>query len=125
MTDVRHQRILVVDDDPDSRQRTRAILASDGPYEFQEAADGQAALDACERFRPDLIVLDLQMPGMDGWTALPKLRKLLPEATIIIHSSVADLDSLGLRALGAHACISKGSRPAEFVTRVRSVLRGA
>lgn len=118
------QRVLVVDDDPGSRRLTRAILAGEGLRDFREAADGQAALEACGPFRPDVVILDLQMPGMDGQTALPRLRKLLPDATLIVVSGVPDLDAARLRALGASACIPKTCSSAEFVARFRSALHG-
>lgn len=123
--DLRHQRILLVDDDSNSRQLTRVILEHEGLHDVREAADGQAALDSCKRIRPDVVVLDLEMPGMDGWSALPRLRKRLPGAALIVFSGAPDLDPSHLRALGATACISKASSSDEFVNRLRSALHEA
>jgi CheY-like chemotaxis protein len=60
------ERILIVDDDDSIRQIVRLCLMDEG-YEVREAANGQAALDALDEFRPSLILLDLRMPVMDGW----------------------------------------------------------
>lgn len=59
-------RILVVDDDPHIRQMLAYALADEG-YQVDEAADGRAALEMVSRRRPDVILLDMKMPGMDGW----------------------------------------------------------
>ena len=60
------ERILIVDDDESIRQIVRLCLADEG-FDVREAANGQAALDALAHFAPDLILLDLRMPVMDGW----------------------------------------------------------
>ena len=67
------KRILVAEDDPDNRSIVVKVLTLEG-YETLEAADGRSALALVRRERPDLIVMDLGMPGMDGWEASRRLK---------------------------------------------------
>ena len=68
------KRVLVVDDDASIRELLSTALEEDG-YEVVPAVNGQDALAVCERWRPDVIVLDLMMPVMDGWTFAKRLRE--------------------------------------------------
>lgn len=84
-------RVLLVDDDPDMRGLLELMLAEDGRFTVVgHASDGMEAVRRAERDRPDVVVLDLQMPGMDGLTALPLLRQRLPEARIVVVSAFPD-----------------------------------
>ena len=84
-------RVLLVDDDPDMRGLLEIMLHGDGRFAVVgSASDGAEALRLAESERPDVVVLDLQMPGMDGLTALPLLRARLPEARIVVVSAFPD-----------------------------------
>ena len=91
------RRVLVVDDDPDIRELLVAALADDG-FVSESARNGREALDVLDHFDADVIVLDLMMPVMDGWTfaARMKERRSIP---IVVLSAAADLtrqaDSVG------------------------------
>lgn len=84
-------RVLLVDDDPDMRGLLEIMLAEDGRFAVVgHASDGAEALRLASTERPDVVVLDLQMPGMDGLTALPILRDQLPDARIVVVSAFPD-----------------------------------
>lgn len=67
------KRVLIADDKPTGRELVRTVLENGG-YEVFEASDGLEALDAAHRLRPDLIILDLHMPGLDGFGVIKELR---------------------------------------------------
>src|SRR5580765_6921565 len=77
------KRILVVDDDALVRASLAAVLDCEG-YEVNGAADGEAALKRAIEHQPDLVLLDLNMPKMDGWTAFVKLEHVLPLVPVIV-----------------------------------------
>ncbi|MCA1823208.1 MAG: response regulator, partial [Frankia sp.] len=79
-------RVLVCDDDPVTRMLYRASFEASGAT-VAEAVDGADALARAESFRPDLVTLDLNMPKVDGMTALRQFRALLPDATVMIVSA--------------------------------------
>ena len=88
------KRALVVDDDPDSRAIAREALARAG-FEVEEAADGIDALSSVERSRPDVVLLDLAMPRMDGWETARRMKKAGLEAGIVAvtaHALAGDRD---------------------------------
>ncbi len=76
-----NKRILVVEDQPDNRQIIRDMLAPTD-YEITEAEDGQQALEAIAKQRPDLILMDIQLPIIDGYTATRKIKANLTNATV-------------------------------------------
>ncbi len=87
--------VLVVDDEPDIRLLVRLMLETAG-HEVTEAATGEAALAAVAERRPDLLLLDIRLPGMDGWEVLRKLRAedddRLPIVIMSAHSSELTLE---------------------------------
>jgi DNA-binding NarL/FixJ family response regulator len=83
--------VLLVDDDPDIRNLLEIMLEEDGRFRVAgHASDGAEAVRLAEAELHDVVVLDLQMPGMDGLTALPLLRKCLPDARIVVVSAFPD-----------------------------------
>lgn len=117
-------RILVVDDQDDIRETARTILAGAG-YEVETAAGGEAALAAARRARFDLVLLDINMPGMDGWSTLKILREdddttHLPVAMFSVKSEVRDRVQ-GLQE-GAIDYIGKPFGVDELVRRVERLL---
>lgn len=94
-------RILIVDDEPAIGWSLRELLADDG-HEVAVAASAEAALETCAGFRPDVILLDVRLPGRDGIAALPDLRRIVPQAPIIVMTAFGDLDT-AVRAVNAGA----------------------
>jgi CheY-like chemotaxis protein len=98
------KRVLVVDDDASIRELLATALAEDG-YEVVPASNGQDALSVCEHWRPDVIVLDLMMPVMDGWTFAKRLHER-DEIPIVVLSAANDLERHA-KAVGATDVIGK------------------
>src|SRR5262245_15000618 len=119
------QRILVVDDDPTVSDVVRRYLERAG-YDVMLAADGGAALEAARRTSPDLVVLDLMLPGMDGLEVCRRLRSGPSGVPIVMLTALGEEADrvLGLQ-LGADDYVTKPFSPRELVLRVQSVLRRA
>jgi two-component system response regulator AdeR len=114
--------ILVVEDDPDIADILRAYLERAG-MRVVCARDGRRALDLHASLKPDLLLLDVQMPVMDGWRVLSELRHGGGTPVIMLTALDQDIDKLmGLR-IGADDYVVKPFNPAEVVARVRAVLR--
>jgi DNA-binding response OmpR family regulator len=119
------QRVLVVDDDPTVSDVVRRYLERVG-LAVTLAADGHAALRAYEAERPDLVVLDLMLPGLDGLEVCRRLRSRSNEVPIVMLTALGEEADrvLGLQ-LGADDYVTKPFSPRELVLRVQSVLRRA
>lgn len=116
------ERILVVDDEPSIREVVGLYLRREG-FEVESAADGPAALAAIDRVRPDLVVLDLMLPGVDGLTITRQLRAAGALPIIMLTARGEEIDRvLGLE-LGADDYLTKPFSSRELVARVRAVLR--
>jgi CheY-like chemotaxis protein len=113
--------ILVVDDEKAIRELLCRVLTIAG-YEVEEAADGYEALERVARRRPDLILLDLMMPVLDGWTVLDRLRETLDPPPVVVVS--AYLDRGRAVAAGASGYIGKPFRSAELLDTCQRVLTG-
>jgi two-component system alkaline phosphatase synthesis response regulator PhoP len=119
-----NERILVVDDEPKIVKLARDYLTRSG-FQVLSAADGPAALASARRERPDLIVLDLNLPGMDGLDVCRVLRRESDIPIIMLTARVDETDRLIGLELGADDYIVKPFSPRELVARVRAVLRRA
>ncbi|WP_281899037.1 response regulator transcription factor [Phytohabitans aurantiacus] len=119
------QRILVVDDDPTVSDVVCRYLRLAG-FEVGMVADGAAALAVADRDAPDLVVLDLMLPGIDGLEVCRRLRARPHQIPIVMLTALGDEADrvLGLE-LGADDYLAKPFSPRELVLRVRSVLRRA
>jgi DNA-binding response OmpR family regulator len=114
------QRVLVVDDEPTVRDVVARYLERDG-YVVREVGDGAEVAAAIESFRPDLVVLDVMLPGTSGLDVLRELGNRVP--VILLTARTDETDRvLGLE-LGADDYVVKPFSPRELVARVRSVLR--
>jgi DNA-binding NarL/FixJ family response regulator len=119
-------RLLVVDDHPVVRQGLRTFLETRPDFEVVgEAGDGEAALREATRLRPDVILMDLVMPGVDGLEAIAQIRSAEPGARILVLTSFASADQVlpALRA-GAAGYLLKDAAPSEVEAAIRAVHRG-
>ncbi|MGD8753730.1 MAG: response regulator transcription factor [Anaerolineales bacterium] len=119
-------RILIVDDHTLFREGVRAILKAVSDFEIVgEAATGEEAIDKVSTLKPDIILMDIQMPDINGVEATIKILKEHPEMGIIILTMLEDDDSLfsALRA-GARGYVLKGADKAEMVKSIRAVANG-
>ncbi len=115
-------RVLVVDDEPMVREVVAAYLQREG-FRVTEAADGAAALDRLAAGLPDLVVLDLMLPHVDGYEVMRRLRRRSDVPVILLTARAEEPDRvLGLE-LGADDYVVKPFSPRELAARVRSVLR--
>src|SRR5437764_3777057 len=116
--------VLVVDDEPQIVQLVRDYL-EDGGFEVLTAADGSSALRLASTQRPDLIILDLGLPGVDGLDVTRALRREGQVPIIILTARADESDKLVGLELGADDYVTKPFSPKELVARVRAVLRRA
>src|ERR687886_3075395 len=116
---------LVVDDHPLTRDALSALLAQNGFDVVGEAADGDAAVESARDLQPQLVLLDLSMPGADGLSALPRLREAAPECEIVVLTASGDDDNL-LAAIsgGAAGYLLKSEPPERIVEFLRGVANG-
>ena len=123
MGDARRERVLVVDDDPPLRRMLARTLNAEG-FEVTVAADGGAALLATERAAPDVIVLDVAMPAMDGLSVARRLRdRGLPTPILMLTARDAVADRVAGLEAGADDYLVKPFAVAELVARVRALTR--
>jgi DNA-binding response OmpR family regulator len=115
-------RILVVDDEANIRRIVTSYLRSEG-FEVVEAADGRAALAAFERTSPDLVILDVMMPGGDGIEVLRELRRRSDVYVIMLTARAEETDRVVGLSVGADDYVTKPFGAKELVARVKAVLR--
>ena len=117
-------KILVVEDQEDNRQILRDLLMS-ADYEMSEAENGQEALDAVAKQRPDLILMDIQLPIMDGYEATRRI-KAMPEFNsipiIVVTSYALSGDEAKTREAGCDGYIAKPFSPRQLLAKVREFL---
>lgn len=119
-------RIAIADDEALIRGGFRAILDAEPDFEVvAEAGDGEQAVAAARRFTPDVMVMDIRMPRMDGLAATRQLRALMPDLRVLIVTTF-DLDEYVYDALeaGASGFVLKDALPGEMIQAVRSVGAG-
>jgi len=118
------ERIAVIEDEPTIAASIAARLTSEG-FEVETAGDGIAGVDLCRSFRPDLVVLDLMLPGLDGLGVCREIQRdrRVPVLMLTARDSETDLE-IGL-AVGGDDYMVKPFSPRELVARVRALLRRA
>src|SRR3954466_9220088 len=114
--------ILVVDDEPTIAEVVAGYLRREG-YTAVTAADGPSAVSAAERHRPDLVVLDVMLPGFDGLQVMARVRQRRPIPVILLTARGEEADRVVGLKLGADDYVVKPFSPAELVARVDAVLR--
>jgi DNA-binding NarL/FixJ family response regulator len=119
------ERILLVDDHPLTRSALAGLLTQHGFEVVGEAADGQEAIEAADRLQPDLILLDLSMPGLDGLSALPRLRSAAPECEVVVLTASGTEENL-LAAIrgGAAGYLLKTEPPERIAAFLNGVVEG-
>jgi DNA-binding NarL/FixJ family response regulator len=117
------ERVLVVDDAANLRELLTVLLEVEDDFEVVAAVgDGAQALAKADELEPDIVLLDIAMPVMDGFAALPELRRRLPDASIVIFSAYEQRDKAE-RALteGADVYIEKGTSVINLVAQIREL----
>jgi DNA-binding response OmpR family regulator len=114
--------VLVVDDEPPIRAVLRGYLEADG-FTVSEAGDGQAALSQVRTERPELVLLDVMLPGIDGIETLRRLRTFSDAFVILVTARTEEVDKLVGLGVGADDYVTKPFSPREVVARVKAVLR--
>jgi two-component system, OmpR family, alkaline phosphatase synthesis response regulator PhoP len=115
-------KILVIDDELSIINLVTAYLKPEG-YEVYTAADGNAGLKAARAFKPDLIILDLMLPGMDGIELLSRLRRESDVYVIMLTARTDETDKIVGLSVGADDYVTKPFSPRELVARVKAALR--
>ncbi|MBE6397353.1 MAG: response regulator transcription factor [Lentisphaerae bacterium] len=126
MNQVSKIRILIVDDHAIVRMGLAAILGTKADLEVVgDAEDGTAAIQKAQKLRPDVVLMDIVMPEMDGATATAKILRLLPQTKVIILTSFGEADGIA-HALdaGASGALMKNVDYSELVTAIRAVMEG-
>ncbi|MEJ2211013.1 MAG: response regulator transcription factor [Anaerolineae bacterium] len=115
-------KILVVDDERSILDLVTAYLRQEG-YEVQTAMDGAAGLEVARAWQPDLIVLDIMLPGMDGLEVLTRLRRESDVYVIMLTARSEETDKIVGLSVGADDYLTKPFSPRELVARVKAALR--
>ena len=119
------KRILVVEDQKDDRQIIRDVLA-DTDYEITEAEDGEQALAAVAKARPDLILMEIQLPSMDGYETMRRIRTdpaLISTPIIAVSSYAPSEEQRKARAVGCNDFLPKPYSPHQLLARIRNYLQ--
>lgn len=122
--DAKQQYALVVEDDPDTNQLINIVLTTGG-FEVYPAWNGLEAMHSLSSLHPDVIVLDLMMPRMDGWAVLEQLRtsKMASKIPVVVLTALHDADcQQRARTLGAKDYVKKPFAPGDLVSRVKALV---
>ena len=119
-------RVLLVDDDDLMRAGLRAVLSSDESIEvIGEAGDGRAAIERVRSLRPDVVLMDVRMPDLDGIAATREVLAAVPETTVVILTTFEEDDYIfGALSAGASGFLLKRTRPEELLAAVHAVASG-
>lgn len=117
-------KILVVDDEPSIAEAVRARLVAEG-FDVTVAADGPSAVSAAESDRPDLVVLDLMLPGMDGLEVCRVIQRREPVPVLMLTARTDEADKIAGFAVGADDYLTKPFSMRELTYRIRAILRRA
>jgi DNA-binding NarL/FixJ family response regulator len=119
-------RVLVVDDDDLMRAGLRAVLSSDDTIEVvAEAADGRAGVERAIAYRPDVVLMDVRMPHLDGIAATRELLAVAPQARVVILTTFEEDDYIfGALSAGASGFLLKRTRPEELIGAIHTIADG-
>ena len=116
------EKILIADDEQLMRQLVVDFLQPEG-YELIEAADGKEALELYQKEHPDLVLLDVMMPGYDGWTVCREIRRESAVPIIMLTAKGEEIDQLFAYDLGVDEYITKPFSPKILVAKIKALLR--
>src|SRR5512135_1975408 len=115
-------KILVIDDEPSIVNLVTAYLKPEG-YEVHTSMDGPSGLKAARAFKPDLIILDIMLPGMDGLELLSRLRRESDVYVILLTAKTEETDKIVGLSVGADDYVTKPFSPRELMARLKAALR--
>ncbi|MNH83504.1 Transcriptional regulatory protein DegU [compost metagenome] len=117
--------ILLADDQPLVRESLRLLLGEEQDFEVRVAGDGKQAIEACKKELPNIVLMDISMPEMDGITATKRIKEMWPDIRIIMITSIEDV-SLAAEALriGAEGYMLKSIHPKELAATIRLIYGG-
>jgi two-component system alkaline phosphatase synthesis response regulator PhoP len=115
-------KILVVDDEPSIVKLVMAYLKPEG-YEVLTATDGPSGLKSARAFKPDVVVLDIMLPGMDGLEVLQQLRRESQAYVILLTARTEEADKVIGLSVGADDYMTKPFSPRELTARIKAALR--
>jgi two-component system alkaline phosphatase synthesis response regulator PhoP len=115
-------KILVIDDEPSIVKLVTAYLKPEG-YEVHAAGDGPSGLKAARAYRPDVVILDIMLPGLDGLELLQHLRRESQAYVILLSAKTEETDKIVGLSVGADDYVTKPFSPRELTARVKSALR--
>ena len=115
-------RILIVDDEPSILKLVSSYLKAEG-FEVYTAADGPSALKGARAYQPELIVLDIMLPGMDGLEVLNRLRRESQAYVILLTAKTEETDKIVGLSVGADDYVTKPFSPRELTARIKAALR--
>lgn len=115
-------KILIIDDEPSIVNLVTAYLKPEG-YEVLTATDGPSGLKAARAFKPDLVILDIMLPGMDGIELLSRLRRESEVYVILLTAKTEETDKVVGLSIGADDYVTKPFSPRELTARVKAALR--
>ena len=115
-------KILLIDDEPSVHNVVTAYLKAEG-YQFQSAMDGPGGLSAARTFKPDVIILDVMLPGLDGIELLATLRRESTVYVIMLTARSEETDKIVGLSVGADDYLTKPFSPRELIARIKAALR--
>ncbi len=115
-------KVLLIDDEPSIHNVVTAYLKAEG-YEYQSAMDGISGLSTARSFKPDIIILDVMLPGMDGIQLLANLRRDSDVYVIMLTARSEETDKIVGLSVGADDYLTKPFSPRELIARIKAALR--
>ena len=116
------KKALIVEDDINIAELLKIYLQKDG-FETENAYDGKKAVELAEKFRPDIILLDIMLPLMDGWQVCREVRKNSQVPIIMLTAKGESMDKVSGLEMGADDYVTKPFDPKELIARVHAVMR--
>ncbi len=123
MDDIFSRKILLVDDEADIVELMETVLKKEGFENIIDAKNGNDAIEKCKSYLPDLIVLDIMLPDMDGYEICKKIREFSMVPIIFLSAKSEEIDKLLSFALGGDDYITKPFSPKEVVYRIKAILK--